>query len=219
MHIGNNASLINLTGLESVESITTIISISLCPSLSSLSGLSRLKAVDFFGIRDCPIVSVNALENLKTLNGISIENTSITSLHGLEKLTEIKSIYIHRNENLLSMEGLQNLKSVHQTLSIYQNFSLASIQHLTGIVICTPAISGNGVDLFIINNTALTSLDGLQNINVFNGKIMVTDNALLTDLCELENVLTIGSFTSPVVISNNTYNPTVTDILAGNCSQ
>lgn len=74
-------------------------------------------------------------------------------------------------------------------------------------------------DLAIID-TRLTTLDGLENLILVTGDITITSTPPnqqgITDFCALQNLLERGSFKS-ISITNNIFNPTVSEILEGNC--
>jgi hypothetical protein len=59
-------------------------------------------------------------------------------------------------------------------------------------------------------------LEGLQNINSFNGKLKFRNNQALSNFCAVSNSINAAE---SIDIQNNAYNPSKEDILAGNCSQ
>lgn len=94
-------------------------------------------------------------------------------------------------------------------------------------------LTGNITSLEVLNNlekifgklavidTQITTLDGLDNLILVTGDITITSTAPafqnITDFCALQGLLAGGSFKS-ISIYNNVFNPTVQDIVEGNCS-
>ena len=77
----------------------------------------------------------------------------------------------------------------------------------------------------IIMDTALLTLDGLENLERVTGSIDITSNLNqgmpiqnITDFCALQNLFITGNF-GLVTIQDNGFNPTVQDIINGNCTQ
>lgn len=74
-------------------------------------------------------------------------------------------------------------------------------------------------------NTSLTSLAGLENLITVNNMYIGQDpggtpvpNQNLSDFCAFQNLFSNGSY-GDVNIANNSYNPTVQNIIDGKCSQ
>lgn len=71
-----------------------------------------------------------------------------------------------------------------------------------------------------IIDTQLTTLDGLENLILVTGDITITSTPPfqqgITDFCALQQLLEGGSFKS-ISITKNLFNPTVAEIVEGNC--
>lgn len=71
-----------------------------------------------------------------------------------------------------------------------------------------------------IIDTQVTTLDGLENIILITGDITITSTPPfqqgIIDFCALQNLLQGGSFKS-ISITNNLFNPSVQEILDGDC--
>jgi hypothetical protein len=121
-------------------------------------------------------------------------------------------------------EGLTSIGSISQIVSI-DNFDIRDNIGLTTL--------GNFPDLaylglsFIYDNVDLQNLNGLEQVNDVEA-IVIAGNELLANFCSLENLVVYGNGAEQEVIDgayrldiipNNAYNPTVEDIIAGNCSQ
>ena len=133
-------------------------------------------------------------------------NPALTSLEGLEDITFF-NIMLEDNQALTSLYGVHNSDTLG-TVSIEncnQLTSLASfdnISYLAGVI--------------LIENDGLTSLDGVESVDDLSSIIRVKDNPNLTDFCALNNIDT--TTLSIYDVQQNAYNPTLQDLLDGNCS-
>lgn len=199
-HIWLNHSLNSLSGLENLTTINGVLEIYNNDLLTSLSGLENLTTVE----NHLKILNNESLQSIEQLANLTItnhnleiiDNPLLNSLEGLEGITSVGGhLYIRFNDDLTSLNGLNNLTTVEFNIKISQN------------------------DLLI-------SLDGLENlISVVNGRINIgkdgsdfIPNDNLADFCALTNLFTNGTY-GFVEIDHNAYNPTVQDIIDGNCSQ
>ncbi|MCD4774056.1 MAG: hypothetical protein K8R41_11810, partial [Bacteroidales bacterium] len=62
------------------------------------------------------------------------------------------------------------------------------------------------------------SLEGLNILQLIGGDLKILNNTGLTDLCGIQNVLIFGGVGGVITISGNLFNPSVADIISGNCS-
>ena len=157
---------------------------------------------------------------------------NLTNLTGLENLSKAAGIVILECHNLVNLNGLQGLTELtspgeFNDLIISGNNGLTSLEGLNNLQRIGSQNSGIPTFLSIINNDALTSLNGLSNLNAVYGEIVIGDrpnqiepnqNNSLSDFCDLQNLVNNG-YHEDVFINNNAYNPTIQDIIDGNCSQ
>lgn len=216
-----NDELLSLEGFETLEEIRKFAFVGNNIKLASLKGLNNLKSTHALSIsNNYSFTSIEDLGSLEKANFLYFTNLErLVSLKGLENLKELNGLLIWYLTSLENLEGVQNLKQL-AALQLYGNISLKSIEHLSGITVFLPndeEITIN--EIGIGGNHSLTSLNGLQNITTFEGDLKIENNDVLNNLCALQNFLGTGVFTSPVKIKDNAYNPTVEDILAGNCSE
>jgi len=153
------------------------------------------------------------LNSIVKANGISIVNNSgLTNLSGLDGLTALQSansssiLVISHNDQLVNVNGLDNLRDIGVESSGSSNNSLMEIQ----------------------GNANLTNLDGLFNLESLYGFATIGSfvegfnpelgNPNLNDFCGLTNLLNSGTF-EYVNVFNNAFNPSNQDIISGNCSQ
>jgi len=220
--VGSN-SLNSLIGLNNLSQIGGDIGISYDNTLTSLHGLESINSIQgkLFVSNNGSLSNLNGLNNLNSISGdLQIYNNSLTSLVGLDGLTLVGGILtIDSNSLLISLQGLDNISTIEGSLSIWNNTSLNSLTNLGNLT----TVSGS---IGILKNNSLTSLEGLDNIVDVGFEIGIgTDqwnydggNLVLADFCALTNLLNNGTY-GTTLISNNSYNPTVQDIINGNCAQ
>ncbi|MFD0963252.1 hypothetical protein [Pseudofulvibacter geojedonensis] len=165
------------------------------------------------------IVSLTPLQGLSFVTGgLSIDsNDQLTSLNGLQNL-ETNTLSVTNNDALVSLEGLNSITSLSTQTNIHWNDSLISLNGLNNLT------TSNGL-ILIIGNNSLESLDGLESLNeVYLIKIgnavfySPSENPNLTDFCALQNLVVNGTY-EQIEIAGNLYNPSVQDIIDGNCAQ
>jgi len=186
--------------------------------------------VDSFGLYGYSIIegnldirwgNITSVESLQNLNGItlnlSIRNTQLSSLSGLDNIESVGKLSIHHNNSLISLQGLNGITELPNYGNlIYRNNNLLSLSGLNSLTKCN--------HMRVFGNNSLESLSGLENLNeVEQGLDMGSDypnqgNPVLSDFCALTNLITNGTY-SYINIANNLYNPTVQDIIDGNCAQ
>jgi len=110
---------------------------------------------------------------------------------------------------------------INGTLFIGGNSGNSNITNLEGLETIT-SIDGS---LFIGENPGLTTLSGLENLNFVGNNIEIGNdggpalypNPNLSDFCALTNLFISGTYRS-VWFVGNAYNPTVQNMIDGNCS-
>lgn len=152
------------------------------------------------------ITNLNGLSQLTSIGGrLRIEfNTSLTSLTGLEGITTIGNwLIIDNNQELMNLSGLNNLDSIGGWFIIYANQNLISLEGLNDLT----SIEGNlyiGEDTIYNDgggNPSLTTIEALENLTSINGAIQIIDNAALASLEGLQNIDT--SSIHGLIIFNN----------------
>ena len=148
LSIVRNSGMTSLTGLENVDAAATgygALNIRDNPVLTSLRGLDNVHYVAWLDIRrNDSLTGLTGLESLRTVGaGITvIENANLTSLRGLHGLQfaggvfDEGDLWIANNRVLSSLQGLDNLTTIHGDLRIHNNSvlaSLAGIGNLTSI--------------------------------------------------------------------------------------
>jgi hypothetical protein len=156
-------------------------------NITNFYGLNELALIEGdLIIRDNGILSgmygLDALHNV--YGSISIKNNSaLRSLDNLSSLWSISgSLRISNNESLVNLQGPGNLHAIGGDLFIDSNLVLFNINDLYSL-----SAIGNG-NIFIRSNAALTSLNGLNNIEPGSiSELHLYDNPLLSD-CDVASI-------------------------------
>lgn len=195
--VGSLSDISDLSGLTSITSVEGNLEIGNTSNLINLIGLDNITTVG----NDVQLATNNGLESILALNSLTSIggnldislNQWLTSLAGLNNITSLNKLFINYNEELQDLSGLENLTSITTDLYLW--------------------------------NTSLMSLAGLENLitvnNMYIGKDpggTPTPNQNLSNFCALQNLFTNGTY-GVINIANNSYNPTVQNIIVGDCNQ
>jgi len=241
----DDSDIVSLLPLINISSVDKLI-ISLT-SITSLKGINLNTLNESFQLIDNDLlIDFNGINIPSSINNIFLvaQNDALLSFEGLEELTYIYFLWIVNNNNLESFNGFNNITSMdfsefngNASLLNFIGFdSLTSLkdiyvidtyfENFLGLESLTNVAESNLEFILIHSNEYLTSLNGLQNL-VAAPKITIGEerssnearpNPLLSDFCALQNLFSNGVY-GDVIIENNAYNPTVQDIIDGNCSQ
>ncbi|MEM5566065.1 hypothetical protein WNY78_13165 [Psychroserpens sp. AS72] len=227
-----NTDLQSFTGLNNIETIDVGLYIGDNNSLISISGFDNLNSIGNLSVysnQNLESIGLNSITEIT--ESVYIENNdNMTTLDGLNNVSSFITLNLKDNEQLNSISGLSSLTNLFR-LFVLNNSSLTNFEGLEQLTSLD--------SLWILNNAILSDLSGLENItsmtpstgfpNVLIGYGIITDvyenapNPNLSDFCALENLFLNGNGSSleqgvDFVISNNAYNPTIQNILDGNCS-
>jgi len=92
---------------------------------------------------------------------------------------------ISDNTSLASLDGLENLGTIGQSLSIRGNSLLEDLQGLNGL-------NHIGTGIYIEGNDLLANLHGLENLEVVGDDLVIGGNDNLSSLTGLDNLASIG---------------------------
>ena len=228
LYLGSLLEVESFSPLSNITATVDLISINFCRKIESLTGLEGISLAtggELIIKANQSLVDLEAISQgmPASLGSVTFDAyepgctscvpTSpaipqpFTDFNFLSNVSEINSLWIRFfvGEELT---GLENLTRVNQ-LYLYRNHFLVDLAPLQNI------ISENEF-MIISSNDLLSSLSGLENINAIGG-FFVTFNMSMTNYCAVENVL------SPDVelylVQDNLFNPTLEDILDGNCSE
>lgn len=207
LRIGDYLSNSDINDLSSLLSINTITGTE-NPNDESLDIVKNDYLVDLYGLNNLStlygMIAISDNHNLKNIDALS-------SLSGvIESITYSAGLYIHNNPNLENLNGLINVTGMGSLLIIRENTKLIDLDGLNNI-------TSEFLEVEIRNNFQLTNLDALSNSTFNNYYIAITDNVHLNDFCGIYQISNSADDTFHAY--GNAYNPTVNDIISGNCSQ
>jgi hypothetical protein len=162
------------------------------------------------------ITDISGLKFLIRVNEFHIRNTKLTSLSGLENVTSVNNIFIYYNAQLLSLDGLKNLKSSDGSVEIVNNDALTSTSGLMSLekvglainlndksfaspglaneklsVISLPSLRKVASDLDFRDINAATSIN-LPLLDSIGGSILIRGAGNIVDLAGISNLKYIG---------------------------
>ncbi|MEZ4955022.1 MAG: hypothetical protein R2825_15760, partial [Saprospiraceae bacterium] len=123
----------------------------------------------------------------------------VTDIHSLLPLQSIKevtgNIVIENNEQLLSLEGLNNITKA-RGLAIVNCDSLNDIRALS-------SLSGELYYITIMDNQVLTQIDGLEGITSVPTNISIDENEALQNVDGFSNLTSVGTNTGAIHLGKN----------------
>ena len=188
--ISNNVALTKVKGFEKLT-FTDYILIDANWPLKEVSGFNLLQDIEGdFSIKNNPEVElIEGFSKLKTVGRLYLEDTLITNIDMFYTLTTVSGdLYITGNKELKNIKGLSSLENI-----VYGN-------------------------LIISNNSKIKSLEGLENLVSIGGTLGITNNILLSDFCALQKAMQDFNPDFRESITNNSINPTITQIANGECN-
>ncbi len=216
-----NEELIEISGLSNLTEITDGISITWNNNLTNLNGLENISNLgDFLIINgNVKLENIDGLSNINSVGGLlDIRyNDMLLNIDGLNSLESIGGdLTLFGNNNLLNISGLSNLYSVGGgNIRFEQNHSVNDLSGFLGL---------NSIDgQFLIKQTGLTSLNGLNNLSSVGSLIIEQNNPLISiealsglttindhfaiiengNLSNLEGLNNLTSVSSSISFSNN----------------
>jgi hypothetical protein len=232
--------LLNLNELSGLTTVHNDLNIYGNIALTSLEGLSNLQGpVQTINILYNPVLtSLNGLESIgPVLNDALVlgANSSLTDLSALSHLTEISSLSLSDNTQLTSLQDLSGLQQITGTIRLSGNTTLSdlgifcqvNLTELQQVVIennpvlqdlsCFQSLTTLQGSLFIGNN-GIQNLAGFESLISIAGDLILINNDHLTDLCALTPLAQNEGIGGEYIVSSNGYNPSLQDLLNGDCS-
>jgi hypothetical protein len=171
---------------------------------------------DFFRVTSQ--ADLNDLESCEEIAGLYINADNITSLAPLNNLVRLgegkidegcvvqcfqnlvfgAGLIIDGSENLVSLEGLENLRSVEGDVVFDGNTNLINFEGLNGLETIGGSLLIGAVttDFYTLNregNDALLSFDGFDSLETIGGNLRVLGNEVLLSLQGLDSLSSIGN--------------------------
>ncbi|MCW5519539.1 hypothetical protein J1N09_06795 [Aureitalea sp. L0-47] len=207
--------------LEDIDGLTNLgfpnrgnITINMNPLITNINGLSGISAtIDALLIwSNDNLIDLSGISNLQTAQeGISlIDNPSLQSLDGLQNVTDTGSYFELFGNSLNNLSPLNNLTSVGGEFYIRSEQSLTDLSGLENL-------SSVG-RLHIQNMIYLTNLDALNNLVSIQSDLEIITCDSLTDFCGLQSLVDQNGIGGQYIVYGNGYNPTLQDLIDGNCS-
>ena len=217
MHLIQNESLNDINAIAGITTLNGFV-LEGSNNLTQLPVFNNLTQLDYIFIAyGGGLTNLQGFNKLQFVEEITLEESNITTLEGLERLEKIgKILKIQRCDNMLNLEGLTNVKSIgngfsDQGLSINYN---RKIKNLTGL---NKLAQINGT-LEIRGNEFLESLNGLESISMIDKNIEIYGNSELSNFCSLASYFTKNSYKGNYIVENNFRNPSIQDLIDGNCN-
>jgi len=230
--INNSYSLteVNATSLQEDFIIAGDLTFGFGCNIKTINGFNNLSEVHSLHIIG-DNAKVNGFNNISTINGyLNFQN--LTEITGFNKLVEVKaSLNLHtvndftglssltkidgdfsiNNTLVYNIDVLSSLSSIGGILYIGNNSNLQNINGLTGV---------NQIkSLNIYNNDLIENIDGLSSITSISDDINIEENASLSDFCGLDQLIRVEGYNGGYNINRNAYNPSLQNMIDGNCSQ
>jgi len=237
--ISNNASLKVISGFENFLD-TAFIFIRNNTRLEQISGFVGLEFLEFaLDINENDNLSqIKAFENLRNIrSGLKIyENRSLKIIEGFQSLVNVNTIDIFSNDELEALIGFDILKET-TTVAIGNHQRLKEVRSFENLETVESFVFSNNYNFLSGSSPGLTFLKNLTNVDkliiqltanfpdlsglekLTNCKsVRIQSNIDLINFCALENNLLTEDI-EQFEVSNNAFNPTLDDIIAGNCSE
>ncbi len=211
-----NPVLITINSFENVTIIGGPILIDNNFILSEISAFNNLTSVNSIRIElNSELLAITGFSNLVSLeNTVTISDSpnlsSITAFTQLESSGDLTLI----NLGIEHVDSFNMLKTVREQLFIGECANLIDITGLSNF----ESVTFEGFGSFVIsNNEELSTLNGLESLIEIAGFLSINENPQLSNFCALENLLNTDT-PSNFDIYQNLFNPTIQDILDGNCT-
>jgi hypothetical protein len=152
---------------------------------------------------------LNGLNNLGAIeNNVTIgSNPALKSLNGLEKVHFIGgSLSVVYNDSLTTLNGLENLDSLGGCLEISGNPALKTLEPLNrmrSIGACWGHNATVGVQLIISDNSQLTSMAGLDSLQLSSIDMLVISDCPLLATCEVKSICKFLQLGGMAQVSDN----------------
>lgn len=183
-YIGANTALDSLDGLSALQSVGGTLDIS-TNGISDLTGLDSLTYVGSLAITYGPaLVSMQGLEGIQTIGGGSS--------------WEDGHVWIHHNQQLASVAGLDALAETTGSIYVYDNALLDDLAGLSSLELV-------GGSLLLRDNAILEDFAGLGQVDAIGGDLEIDANAALLDVSALHGVQSVGT---DLLVTDNTSLPT-----------
>jgi hypothetical protein len=246
-------NITNFDGFNNLESVNGDLSISNAGSpgsavkLVSVNGFNKLASLPYSLFIEMmagnnyagPLNQIKGFKTLKTIGAMFyIGGLNLTDVSGFSALETIGQDFRIVKTKLANVNSFGKLKTIGQAanrfINVQGNPNLVDFKGFTSLT----AVYG----IYVAQNDALTSVDGLSGITSLPGGIIISGNKVLTNingvsnvvgncndinvsentilrnLCGLTKIANGGGTISNYRVNDNAYNPTLQNLRSGNCS-
>ncbi|NRA67656.1 MAG: hypothetical protein HRU19_24455 [Pseudobacteriovorax sp.] len=213
--IGSSPKLKYLTGFSESVQFNGYLSYSDLGSLEAFPKLSNIKELDLLEAGDLPKIDhMNHLSMLETVgNFLILNNNSIVNFKGLERLKHIRSgFHIFEAPQLKNFEGLSSLEVLQGDFTVrdtgIEDFTgLNSLKEIKNDSRYSDPARQLTANMQIAQNPNLVSFNGLDQLDLIQGGIVIEDNSNLTDLMPLKatkmvDTLSSSKIDAPILVEN-----------------
>lgn len=184
----NNPNLLEISGFENFDRTTGDIIIKDNDNLTTINGFENTKYVYEISIQNNQsLVSINFLENLEVVDDRIeiINNASLQNISEFDKLVRLDNTFIFKNnDGIINISGFNKINKLNRIINIEQNNNLEYISGFTNL--SRLGVAGTDWDNHEIRyNPKLTNISGLANLQEITGKLLIRDNASLSNCCPI----------------------------------
>jgi len=176
LYLDGNPMALDFSGFESLKEVSGLILDKLpCRDLTGFSALQRIRGNLEIALND----KMESLQGVPLLQKIDVifaiyKLNRLKNLDGLNQLQEIRDLRIQRNDSIISLQGLNGLRTISANIDISDNPMLQDITALLGS-------SGLTDQIRISKNKNLESLYGLDNLCISPiSEFIIEDNPNLS---------------------------------------
>ena len=215
--IGNNPALTSIKGLRSITVLPAGLALTENASLVDLQGLESLISISGFMP---PNFTFNPVTGLYITGNISLQNidalSALSVIRATGSVSPSADLMISNNPVLQNLNGLSSLTEIggaNAGFTIDNNDLLTDIDPLLSLT----KLSGFRISFSIRNNAALANVDGLSSM-VINGPRLsarIENNPQLNECCGLYHMVSVFRPDATITISGNGAGCTKEDIIAG----
>jgi hypothetical protein len=180
----NTPALASLEGLENIKWVKSKLHIE-NTGISDLTGLGSLERIDnsLNLVSNAHLKSLDGLASaLEIGNGLNIQyNDSLKDITGLEMIDTLSHLSVIGNTQVSTLDGLENLKYIGSALELSDNAKLTDLTALGDLGFI-------GRWLMISGNDMLTSLHGLDNVDISYIESLYIDQNPMLSGCEVNSI-------------------------------
>ncbi len=216
INIKNNPELLSVRGFNSLTALNGFL-LSQNPKVERIEGLSKIDILKDFKIFNANISELPNLNSLENIRGdLNLNRTKITNIDALQNLKNIGNIFLSINPLLDNINGLSGATINSIVIRISSNNALRNINGIAGF---NPNPNTSPADVVVSNNASLENLDGLSNLALIRGRLILINNPNLQNACGVLPLLTTpGAVKGEISISNNSSNTSSANDIIADCS-